>query len=362
MHLLAATAINLDEIVEAVDLGQAYRHLPQLYPLLGRSMKFFRIRAAGGVLIAFATIGCTSPSWAQDRSVAPAAPAASSPATQPVVTQLAAPQSALVPSSAPSPEPNQNPAATVSDDAGRSIATAGRMPHDLSPRSMFLGADILVKAVIVSLAFASLATWTIFFAKTVQLSRATRRLRRALARIAEMRTLSEAQMALGPVETVVSSLLRSALQDARRLSPTCEAPVVIRADEPTPYPMMGCDACRRSGVCNCYSYAPTVKMRGSPIFRLICGLDWFDIDGASSDLLQKLDSSRRVYRWLFTGLHILDFPPLTARPALRTTLILALSGCGLLFSFTGVVIAARRLRSYFRSPSPKLHLDPERLL
>ena len=128
---------------------------------------------------------------------------------------------------------------------------------------------------------------------------------------------------------------------ARRLSPTCEAPVVIHADD---------------------SYVPTVKMRGSPIFRLICGLDWFDIDGASGDLLQKLGSSGRVYRWLFTGLHTLDFPPLTARPALRTTLILALSGFGLMFSFTGVVIGGRRLRSCFRSPSPKLHLDPERLL
>ena len=39
---------------------------------------------------------------------------------------------------------------------------------------MFLTADILVKAVMVGLAFASLVTWTIFFAKTMQLSHSRR--------------------------------------------------------------------------------------------------------------------------------------------------------------------------------------------
>ena len=117
---------------------------------------------------------------------------------------------------------------------------------------------------------------------------------------------------------------------ASRLSPTCETPVVIHSDD---------------------SYAPAARTHDSPIFRFVCGVVWFDIDDASGELLQKLDPSRRVYRWLYTGLHTLNFPALTARPALRTTLILTLSGCGLLFSFTGVVIAGRRLRSNFRSPT-----------
>ena len=78
-----------------------------------------------------------------------------------------------------------------------------------------LAADVLVKAVMVSLAFASLATWTIFFAKTVQLAHTRRRLRVALARIAEARTLSEAQLALNSGETALSALLRAALQEVR---------------------------------------------------------------------------------------------------------------------------------------------------
>jgi hypothetical protein len=94
-------------------------------------------------------------------------------------------------------------------------------------------------------------------------------------------------------------------------------------------------------------------MPGAPVFRVRCGADWFDIDGASGVVLEKLDTSRRVYRWLFAGLHTLDFPTLTARPALRATLVAALCLCGLLFSFTAVVIAWRRLLSYFQEREPR---------
>ncbi len=45
---------------------------------------------------------------------------------------------------------------------------------------MFVAADPLVKAVILSLVFASLVTWTVFLAKSVQLTWAERRLRKRL--------------------------------------------------------------------------------------------------------------------------------------------------------------------------------------
>jgi len=55
------------------------------------------------------------------------------------------------------------------------------LPRNLSPWGMFLHADIVVKAVMVGLAFASLVTWTIWLAKTIELcvarSRALRRIR-----------------------------------------------------------------------------------------------------------------------------------------------------------------------------------------
>jgi biopolymer transport protein ExbB len=80
---------------------------------------------------------------------------------------------------------------------------------------MFMSADIIVKGVILSLIFASLVTWTIFLAKTVQLSSARKNLRRALGRIAETRSLSEAQLALGARAGVLVALLSAAIQEIR---------------------------------------------------------------------------------------------------------------------------------------------------
>jgi biopolymer transport protein ExbB len=92
--------------------------------------------------------------------------------------------------------------------------------RDLSPWSMFMSADILVKAVMVSLAFASLVTWTIFLGKTVQLFIARRRVKGALARIAQTRTLSEAQLAFGKSGNVVATLLSTAITELRMSTDT----------------------------------------------------------------------------------------------------------------------------------------------
>jgi hypothetical protein len=101
------------------------------------------------------------------------------------------------------------------------------------------------------------------------------------------------------------------------------------------------------------AYALTSVMPRGPIFRLVCGDDWFQVDASSGTLLEKLDSSRRAYRWLFTALHTLDFHVLMVRPALQTTLIVVLCGCGFVFSLTGIVIAWRRLLACFRSPEQR---------
>jgi len=84
-------------------------------------------------------------------------------------------------------------------------------------------------------------------------------------------------------------------------------------------------------------------VQGAPVYRVVCGDDWFHIDGANGALLEKLDASRRSYRWAYQALHTLDFPSLAARPALREAVIVALCGLGLVFSLTGVVIAWRRI-------------------
>ena len=57
------------------------------------------------------------------------------------------------------------------------------LPRDLSPWSMFLGADIVAKAVMVGLALASVVTWTVWPPKTLELFT----LRRGLRRLARPR-------------------------------------------------------------------------------------------------------------------------------------------------------------------------------
>ena len=80
---------------------------------------------------------------------------------------------------------------------------------------MFMAADILVKAVMIGLVLASLATWTIFVAKTIEFALLRRRLRAALRRIGEMRWLAEAKLALGPKDTVLSLLFEAAAHEVR---------------------------------------------------------------------------------------------------------------------------------------------------
>ena len=86
---------------------------------------------------------------------------------------------------------------------------------------------------------------------------------------------------------------------------------------------------------------------GAPVYRSRCGDLWFDIDGADGSVLQRLDASRRAYRWFYSALHTLDFPVLMAHPRLRDVLIVGLCALGLMFSVTGIVIGWRRLRATF---------------
>ncbi|MBN8907778.1 MAG: tonB-system energizer ExbB [Rhodospirillales bacterium] len=62
-------------------------------------------------------------------------------------------------------------------------------PTDLTPWGMFQSADIVVKAVMVGLLLASVATWTILLVKTVELIAARRALRVAIAATEATRAL-----------------------------------------------------------------------------------------------------------------------------------------------------------------------------
>ncbi len=87
--------------------------------------------------------------------------------------------------------------------------------HELSPWSMFLNADILVKGVMVGLAFASLSTWTIFLAKIAELAIAKRKLLGALARLSQCASLVEAARSVGTRRNVLAKLVRDTADEVR---------------------------------------------------------------------------------------------------------------------------------------------------
>lgn len=107
----------------------------------------------------------------------------------------------------------------------------------------------------------------------------------------------------------------------------------------------GCDA--PSVVADADGYPAQSTIPGAPVYRSRCHDLWLDIDGADGSVLQRLDASRRAYRWFYGALHTLDFPILMAHPRLRDVLIVGLCGLGLVFSVTGIVVGWRRLRSTF---------------
>ena len=70
---------------------------------------------------------------------------------------------------------------------------------------------------------------------------------------------------------------------------------------------------------------------------------WVHIDGRSGEILSVLDQSRRVYRWLYNGMHSLDIPGLVDTRPLWDILMLVLLLSGFSASTTGIVIGVKRV-------------------
>jgi biopolymer transport protein ExbB len=89
------------------------------------------------------------------------------------------------------------------------------LPRDLSPWGMFQSADPLVKGVLLGLAFASVVTWTVWLAKTIELMTASARARRACARLASARHLAEAVQALAKTGGAGREFIDAAVTELR---------------------------------------------------------------------------------------------------------------------------------------------------
>ncbi len=124
-------------------------------------------------------------------------------------------ESAVPPAASPTPAAPARPQVVESapPPSGGSFLPAiggGQLPRDLSPWSMFMSADIVVKAVMAGLVLASVVTWTVWFAKNIELWAALRRLRAALALAGTARTLADARARLGSGRGVMPALIEAA--------------------------------------------------------------------------------------------------------------------------------------------------------
>ena len=72
------------------------------------------------------------------------------------------------------------------------VQGAAALPHDLSPHGMFMNADWVVKAVMIGLFLASIGTWTIWLAKSIELANTKRRLTRSAKVLSRLRSPKDA--------------------------------------------------------------------------------------------------------------------------------------------------------------------------
>jgi biopolymer transport protein ExbB len=92
------------------------------------------------------------------------------------------------------------------------------LPRDLTPWGMFMAADIVVKAVMIGLVFASALTWTLWLAKTLQLFNARRGLARANGALERAQTLADAVQPASEASPQVARLI-SAVESELARSP-----------------------------------------------------------------------------------------------------------------------------------------------
>ncbi len=98
-------------------------------------------------------------------------------------------------------------------------ATApAELPRDLTPFGMFMSADIIVKAVMLGLIFASVLTWTIWLAKSLELWGARRRLRRAQRSLAAAGSLAEGARPATAASPHVAKLIEAVETELHRSS------------------------------------------------------------------------------------------------------------------------------------------------
>lgn len=175
-----------------------------------------------GSLVALFLLTSPLEALAQSEGTPSAGPAAAETATPDAIATPAADMPEPAPETGLTPRPDSTlqggpvPAARPDPNAPGGVSVDRQaLPHDLSPWGMFLVADIVVQGVMIGLVLASVVTWTIWFAKSLELAAARSRTRKALALIGGEASLSDAATKLGDRRGVVSAFVDAAKTELR---------------------------------------------------------------------------------------------------------------------------------------------------
>ena len=225
-------------------------NIPEQQSMIGGYVRAGRSRAvnlAGGLAVAMLMAGNAAAQGAPEEPASPPAAVVtdSTPGTTPaaVGSETTAPQDAPGPDSTnasapaepagtePAPPPSAPPSAVVNDTITFSdlvddpLGSAARLmsqpenggvmaQRDLSPLGMFRNADIVVKLVMLGLIFASLVTWTILLAKSVELILARSRARAALKIVQAKVNLTDAVRGISKKSGPAAAMLHAARRES----------------------------------------------------------------------------------------------------------------------------------------------------
>ncbi|HEY7245879.1 MAG TPA: tonB-system energizer ExbB [Xanthobacteraceae bacterium] len=108
--------------------------------------------------------------------------------------------------------------AQAQDPGDVAIIGTAALPRDLTPWGMFLNADPIVKGVLIGLLLASVVTWTVWLAKTIEILVARKRVRSALNILPGATSVSLGDKQLSGTSNEIGRFVAAAITELR-LSP-----------------------------------------------------------------------------------------------------------------------------------------------
>jgi len=110
------------------------------------------------------------------------------------------------------------PAILLGTGSAHAQSISATLPQDLTAWGMFMAADWVVKTVMIGLAIASVVTWTVLVAKSLELKKTITAQQVALGKIEQARSLPEAVQGVDKDAVISAALLQATVAEVRQSS------------------------------------------------------------------------------------------------------------------------------------------------